>query len=86
VGREGNAVDSLSASTGVSVFNGRYVGRAETASYQAATGRITLTGRPVLTDDKGGSARGAKLTFDLTDDKILIENEGPGRATTVVRS
>jgi len=26
------------------------------------------------------------LTFDLPDDKILIENEGQGRATTVVRS
>jgi hypothetical protein len=41
---------------------------------------------PILTDDKGGSARGAKLTFDLADDKILIENEGPGRAATVIRS
>ncbi len=86
IGREGDAVESLAASTGVSVFKGRYVGRSDAASYQAATGRITLTGRPVLTDDKGGSARGAKLTFDLPDDKILIENEGQGRATTVVRS
>ncbi len=86
IGREGNALESLAASTGVSVSRGRYVGRSESASYQAATGRITLTGRPVLTDDKGGSARGTKLTFDLPDDKILIENEGTGRATTVVRS
>ena len=86
IGREGDGVESLAASTGVSVSKGRYVGRSDAASYQAATGRITLTGRPVLTDDKGGSARGAKLTFNLPDDKILIENEGQGRATTVVRS
>jgi lipopolysaccharide export system protein LptA len=86
LGRESKAVESLTASTGVAVSSGRYVGRSESASYQAATGRITLTGRPVLTDDKGGSARGDKLTFDLSDDKILIENEGQGRATTVVRS
>ncbi len=86
IGRDGNAVESLAASTGVRVSRGRYVGRSDAASYQAATGRITLTGRPILTDDKGGSARGAKLTFDLPDDKILIENEGQGRATTVVRS
>ena len=86
IGRDGTAVESLAASTGVSVSRGRYVGRAESASYLASTGRITLTGRPVLTDDKGGSARGARLTFDLADDKILIENEGSGRATTVVRS
>jgi lipopolysaccharide export system protein LptA len=70
----------------VIVSYGPYVGRSEAASYEAATGRLTLTGKPVLADDKGGSARGAKLTFDLTDDKIFIENEGSGRATTVVRS
>ncbi len=84
--REENAVESLTAATRVAVSKGPYEGRAEAASYQAATRRISLTGKPVLTDGKGGSARGAKLTFDLADDKILIENEGTGRATTVVRS
>jgi lipopolysaccharide export system protein LptA len=86
IGREGQGVESLSAATAVSVSKGRYVGRAEAGFYQAESGRITLTGSPVLTDGKGGSARGGRLTFDLADDKILIENEGPGRATTVVRS
>lgn len=86
VGREGKSVESLSGALGVTVTKGRFQGRAEAAAYDAATGRITLTGSPVLTDGKGGSARGGKLTFDLADDKILIENEGPGRATTVVRS
>jgi lipopolysaccharide export system protein LptA len=81
-----NAVESLSATTGVAVIKDRYVGRSAAASYQASTRRMTLTGKPVLTDGKGGSARGDKLTFDLADDKILIENEGTGRATTVVRS
>lgn len=86
IGREGRNVESLSAATGVTVIKGRYQGRAESANYDAATRRMTLTGKPVLTDGKGGSARGDKLTFDLADDKILIENEGPGRATTIVRS
>src|SRR5512138_2785486 len=71
--RESRAVESLSASTGVTVTRGAYVGRSKAASYDEATGRLTLTGSPVLTDDKGGSARGAKLTFDLADDKIFIE-------------
>jgi lipopolysaccharide export system protein LptA len=83
---EGRGLESLTARTAVVVSKGRFEGRAEAASYLADGERITLTGGPVLTDDKGGSARGAKLTFDLADDKILIENEGPGRATTVVRS
>jgi len=79
-------IESLEAKMAVAVSKGSYQGRSEAASYQAASRRITLTGKPVLTDGKGGSARGAKLTFDLADDKILIENEGKGRATTVVRS
>jgi lipopolysaccharide export system protein LptA len=83
---EGGTVVSLTARTGVAVSKGEYVGRAEAASYDPRTGLLVLTGRPVLTDGKGGAARGVKLTFDLADDKILIENEGSGRSTTVIRS
>ncbi|HOW86158.1 MAG TPA: LptA/OstA family protein [Candidatus Aminicenantes bacterium] len=86
IGEDGRSVERLEAAGGVVVSKGRYTGRSEAASYDAAAGRLTLTGRPVLNDGQGGSARGAKLTFDLADDKILIENEGAGRATTVVRS
>jgi lipopolysaccharide export system protein LptA len=86
LGGEGTVVESLEARMGVVLARGRYEGRAAAADYQAATDRIVLTGNPVLTDKEGGSARGDKLTFDLADDKILIENEGQGRSTTVVRS
>jgi len=86
LGREGKGVESLSATRGVAVSKGSYVGRSEAAVYQAAIGRITLTGKPVLSDGKGGSVRGGKLTFDLGDDKILVENEGQGRSTTVIKS
>ena len=85
-GREGEGVESLSAAMGVAVSKGSYVGRSEAAIYQAATERITLTGKPVLTDPEGGSIRGDRLTFDLADDKILVENEGQGRSTTVIKS
>ncbi len=86
IGRDGRTVESFSAGKGVTVSKGSYSGKSEAAAYDMATRRITLTGKPVLTDGKGGSARGGKLTFDLADDKILIENEGSGRTTTVVRS
>jgi lipopolysaccharide export system protein LptA len=86
VGPGGRTVESLAAAKSVAVSHGRYTGRSQAAKYEASTGRLILTGKPVLTDDKGGAARGAKLTFSLSDDKIFIENEGPGRATTVVRS
>ena len=84
--RDGRTVETLEAGPGVVVSKGAYTGRAEAASYDPATGLLVLTGKPVLTDGKGGSARGAKLTFDLADDRILIENEGPGRSTIIVKS
>jgi len=86
LGGEAGTVGSFTAKTDVVLSRGKYEGRAGAASFEAKTDRIVLTGRPVLTDEEGGSARGDKLTFDLADDKILIENEGPGRSTTVVRS
>jgi lipopolysaccharide export system protein LptA len=86
LGREGNGVVTLTALTSAVVSKGRYEGRGDRAFYEAGTDRITLTGKPVLVDKEGGSSRGDKLTFDLGDGKIRIENEGQGRSTTVVKS
>ncbi len=86
LGREGRGVDTLTALTSVVVSKGRYEGRGDRAFYEAGADRITLTGRPVLVDKEGGSSRGDKLTFDLGDGKIRVENEGQGRSTTVVKS
>ena len=86
LGGEGGSVGSFTARTDVVLSYDRFEGRAGAASFEAAADRIVLTGRPVLTDREGGLARGAKLTFDLADDKILLENEGPGRSTTIIRS
>lgn len=85
LGREGSGIDTLTALTFVVVSKGRYEGRGDKAFYEAGADRITLTGKPVLTDAEGGSSRGDKLTFDLGDDKISIENEGQGRSTTVIK-
>ena len=86
LGREGRGVDTLTARTAVVVSKGRYEGRGDRAFYEAGADRITLTGRPVLVDKEGGSSRGDKLTFELGDGKIRVENEGQGRSTTVVKS
>jgi lipopolysaccharide export system protein LptA len=86
LGLDEGSVETLTAHSGVVLSKGRYEGRGEAALYQAETDRVTLTGRPVLVDKEGGSTRGDKLTFDLGDDKILIENEGQGRSTTIVKS
>jgi len=86
LGLEGRGVDTLTALTAVVVSKGRYEGRGDRAFYEAGADRITLTGRPVLVDKEGGSSRGDKLTFELGDGKIRVENEGQGRSTTVVKS
>jgi len=86
LGGEGRGVDTLTALTAVVVSKGRYEGRGDRAFYEAGADRITLTGRPVLVDKEGGSSRGDKLTFELGDGKIRVENEGQGRSTTVVKS
>jgi lipopolysaccharide export system protein LptA len=86
LGREGKGVDTFTALTSVVVSKGRYEGRGDRAFYEAGADRITLTGRPVLVDKEGGSSRGDKLTFELGDGKIRVENEGQGRSTTVVKS
>jgi lipopolysaccharide export system protein LptA len=86
LGREGNGVVTLTALTSAVVSKGRYEGRGDRAFYEAGTDRITLTGKPVLVDKEGGSSRGDKLTFDLGDGKIRVENEGQGRSTTVIKS
>ena len=86
LGREGRGVDTLTALTSVVVSKGRYEGRGDRALYEAGADRVILTGRPVLVDKEGGSSRGDKLTFDLGDGKIRVENEGQGRSTTVVKS
>jgi lipopolysaccharide export system protein LptA len=86
LGLEEGGVETVTAHRGVVLSKGGYEGRAEAAVYQTEADRITLTGRPVLVDREGGSTRGDKLTFDLGDDKILIENEGQGRSTTIVKS
>jgi lipopolysaccharide export system protein LptA len=86
LGREGRGVDTLSALTSVVVSKGRYEGRGDRAFYEAEADRVTLTGRPVLVDKEGGYSKGDKLTFDLGDGKIRIENEGLGRSSTVVKS
>jgi len=86
VEEEGGGLETLTAKTDVVVSRGRYEGRGRQASYDAAADRIVLVGNPVLVDREGRASRGSKLTFDLGDGKIRLENEGQGRSVTVIKS
>ncbi len=86
LGESGRGLEMLTARTGVVVSWDRYEGRGGEARYDAAADRIEIGGNPVLVDRDGRVSRGSKLTFDLGDDRIRLENEGHGRSTTVIKS
>jgi lipopolysaccharide export system protein LptA len=86
LGEEGRGLEKVTARTDVVVSEGGYEGRGREAVYEKAGDRIILSGRPVLVDKEGRASRGSKLTFDLADDKIRLENEGQERSITVVKS
>lgn len=86
LGEGGQGLETLTARTGVVVSRDRYEGRGGEARYEAAADRIEVGGNPVLVDRDGRVSRGSKLTFDLSDGRIRLENEGQGRSTTVIKS
>ena len=80
------ALKDLRAGGGVVVFLDRYEGRGREAVYDPGAEMLVLTGAPVLVEKGGSATRGDKLTFQLADDKILIENKGQGRSITDIKS
>ncbi len=60
-------------------------GQSEEALYDLEEETMVLTGSPVVTDKEKGAVRGDKLTFRLGDDRILVENKGKERSTTVIK-
>jgi lipopolysaccharide export system protein LptA len=60
-------------------------GRGGEAHYSPDQGMIILTGTPQLTDKNKGTSRGDKLTFYLSDGRILVENKERERSETVIK-
>jgi len=84
---DGNlSVGSLSAEGAVVIKRGGAEGRGGQALYDPEAGTIVLTGRPVLVDGGRGTFQADKLTFELADDRILVETAGQGRSVTIVKS
>jgi len=60
-------------------------GRGREAQYNPDEGTIILTGTPQLSDETRGMIKGDKLTFHLSDGRILVENKGKERSETVIK-
>jgi lipopolysaccharide export system protein LptA len=83
---EANAIRSIEAGGRVVILSGFREGRGNKALYDPDKETIDLTGNPSLTDKEKGVIEGDKLTFNLGDGRIHVENSGRERSVTVIKS
>ncbi len=84
--QEEGEMASIVAEKDVVVVLGRYEGRGEEARFDVKNEIVTVIGNPVLIDEDKGKTEGSKLTFYMSDGKIVIENKDRERSETVIKS
>ena len=62
-----------------------YEGLGDEARFDVREEIITVVGNPVLIDKDKGRTEGGKLTFYMTDGRILIENKDRDRSVTIIK-
>ncbi|MGD0782104.1 MAG: LptA/OstA family protein, partial [Candidatus Aminicenantales bacterium] len=60
--------------------------RGEAADYDVGQETIVMTGHPVVVDREKGTFRGDKLTFNLADGNIQVDNRDQQRSDVVIKS
>ncbi len=83
---EASAITTIEAAGQVVIVSGFREGRGNTAVYDLDKETIDLTGNPSVTDKEKGLIEGDKLTFNLGDGRIHVENRGRERSVTVIKS
>lgn len=69
----------------VKVVKDLIVAKAQKGFYEWEKDIFILEGKPVLEDPERGSIRGDKLTFNLAEGRILVENQGRERSISVIK-
>jgi len=69
----------------VTTHQNSYQGKGEEAVYNPKEETIVLSGNPLFVDKDMGITRADKLTFQLADDRILVENKGQKRSVTTIK-
>ncbi len=82
---ESREMVGMVARTQVVILQKTYEGRGEEARFDVKEEIIQVTGNPVFIDKERGKTEGAKLTFYMADDRIVIENRDGERSTTVIK-
>jgi len=78
-------LDRIEAQRGVSVMKDLVAGRAERGFYEWEKDLFILEGKPVLEDPEQGAIRGDKLTFNLAEGRIVVENQGRERSISIIK-
>ena len=83
--QEEGEMNVITAKGNVVVVQNQYEGQGNDAEYEIDRDAIVLTGNPVLIDKDKGKTAGDKLTFYISDAKIVVENKGRERSITVIK-
>jgi len=78
-------LDQIEAQGEVSVMKDLVTGRAERGFYEWERDLFILEGKPVLEDPEQGTIRGDKLTFNLAEGRIVVENQGRERSISIIK-
>ncbi len=78
-------IREMTASGDVHFKQGGRGGKAEEAHYDLNNRSVTLVGNPEIIDPIKGTFQGNKLTFYMSDDRILVDNKGQDRSITVIK-
>ncbi|MBN1223594.1 MAG: hypothetical protein JXB23_10110 [Candidatus Aminicenantes bacterium] len=84
--KEKGELMQITASKNVVIVLDENEGRGEDAVFEVKKDILVLTGNPVLIAKDKGKTEGAKLTFHISDGKIIVENKDRERSVTVIKS
>ena len=83
-GKEG--IQGIIAKGDVRIVQNRYQALGQQANFNLNKEKLTLTGSPTLIEKDKGRMEGDKLTFYISDGRIIIENKERERSVTIIKS
>jgi lipopolysaccharide transport protein LptA len=84
--KESGDIGNIVARDKVVVTQKTYEGHGDEARFDVREEIITVVGNPVLVDKDKGKTEGGKLTFYMSDGRIVVENKDRERSVTVIKS
>ncbi len=82
---DSSELERIESTGGVRVAKDLIVALGQSGFYEWEKDIFVLIGKPVLEDPEQGSIRGDKLTFNLAEGRILVENQGRERSISIIK-